>query len=297
MVRTEKKRPPGASPGRWGDLPLRVASALLLAPVALACLWFGGLPWTILLALAALGLAQEWSHLMGTRPVGAAGLALAATLLAATLLTTGGAALGGATLGGAALGGQAGLALGLLALGLAAVAALGRRGDLAAGVPYLGLALIALAWLRADADAGRANVLFVLLIVWASDIGAYCVGRLLGGPKLAPRISPAKTWSGAIGGLAAAMAVGALTAALTTTGDEGGAAPLRALPVAALLGIASQSGDLLESALKRHYGVKDSGHLIPGHGGLLDRLDGLIAAAPVAALLAALLGRGMVLWQ
>lgn len=284
MARTGKGCSPG---GRWGDLPLRVASALLLAPVALACLWFGGLPWAALMALAAVGLAQEWSHLMGTRPAGAAGLALAATLLAATLLTT----------GGATLGGQAGLALGLLALGLVAVAALGRRSDLAAGVPYLGLALIALAWLRADAAAGRANVLFVLLIVWASDIGAYCVGRLLGGPKLAPRISPAKTWSGAIGGLAAAMTVGALTAALTGAGDEGSAAPLRALPVAALLGVASQSGDLLESALKRHYGVKDSGHLIPGHGGLLDRLDGLIAAAPVAALLAALLGRGMVLWQ
>ncbi len=156
------------------------------------------------------------------------------------------------------------------------------------GIGYILLAAAALAWLRAG---GRGSVLFVLLVVWTTDIGAYLVGRLVGGPRLAPSISPGKTWSGAFGGLACALVVGVGAAAF-------GDAPLAsALAVAAGLSIAAQGGDLLESGMKRHFGVKDSGRLIPGHGGLLDRLDGLLAAAPVAALLAAALGRGVELWR
>jgi phosphatidate cytidylyltransferase len=155
------------------------------------------------------------------------------------------------------------------------------------GVPYVGLAAASLVWLRFDPAVGRVNVLFVLLMVWASDIGAYLVGRLAGGPKLAPSISPGKTWSGAAGGVAASLLVAVALA---------GAAPWRAAIVAVVLSIVSQAGDLLESALKRHVGVKDSGRLIPGHGGLLDRLDGMLTAAPAAALLAAALGRGARLW-
>ncbi len=156
------------------------------------------------------------------------------------------------------------------------------------GIAYILVAAAALAWLRAG---GWGSVLFVLLVVWATDIGAYLVGRFVGGPRLAPRISPGKTWSGAAGGLASALAVG-LGVALLASGALG-----QALAVAAGLSIAAQVGDLLESGMKRHFGVKDSGRLIPGHGGLLDRLDGLLAAAPVAALLAAALGRGVELWQ
>jgi len=145
-----------------------------------------------------------------------------------------------------------------------------------------------LAWLR---TGGWGNVLFVLLVVWATDIGAYLIGRFGGGPRLAPRISPGKTWSGAAGGLASALAVGLGTALFSQ-------APLAgALFVAAGFSVAAQAGDLLESGMKRHFGVKDSGRLIPGHGGLLDRLDGLLAAAPVAALLAAAFGRGVELWR
>ncbi len=157
-----------------------------------------------------------------------------------------------------------------------------------AGVPYVGLAAAALVWLRFDPTAGRQNVLFLVLMVWASDIGAYVVGRFAGGPKLAPSISPGKTWSGAIGGVAAAVAV-----ASTMAGGPAGPVVL----VAIALSIVSQLGDLLESALKRRFGVKDSGRLIPGHGGLLDRLDGMLTAAPVAALLAVALGRGIELWR
>jgi phosphatidate cytidylyltransferase len=156
------------------------------------------------------------------------------------------------------------------------------------GLAYILLATGAFAWLR---TGGWGNVLFVLLVVWATDVGAYLVGRLIGGPRLAPRISPGKTWAGALGGLACALAVGGGAAWLSQAPAAG------ALAVAAGLSLAAQAGDLLESGMKRHFGVKDSGRLIPGHGGLLDRLDGLLAAAPVAALLAATLGRGVELWR
>jgi phosphatidate cytidylyltransferase len=163
-----------------------------------------------------------------------------------------------------------------------------------AGVPYIALATIALLWLRADPDFGRVNVLFVVLIVWTSDIGAYVTGRLLGGPRLAPAISPGKTWSGAIGALAAAAIAGLCIAA--GTGAMARGAFLTAPLVAAGLSVVAQAGDLLESALKRQLGVKDSGRTIPGHGGLFDRLDGMLTAAPAAALLAVFLGRGVELW-
>ena len=162
-----------------------------------------------------------------------------------------------------------------------------------AGVAYVLLAGVALLWLRADPVAGRADVLFLLLVVWAGDISAYLVGRWIGGPRLAPRISPGKTWSGSFGGLLAAIAVGVLTAHLTSEGLT----IWRSALVAALLGVVAQAGDLLESYVKRRLQVKDSSHLIPGHGGLFDRLDGVLAAAPMAALLALTLGRGVVLWQ
>ena len=154
-----------------------------------------------------------------------------------------------------------------------------------------GAATLALLWLRADPAVGLGNVLFVMLVVWASDIGAYMVGRLIGGPKLAPSISPGKTRSGAVGGLVSAMLIGLIAAEMTN-----GGAPLRAALEAGLLGIASQSGDLLESAIKRRAGVKDSGWILPGHGGLLDRLDGLLTAAPLAAIMALAAGQGMYLW-
>lgn len=159
-----------------------------------------------------------------------------------------------------------------------------RAAALAGGAWIIG-AGAALLWLRAGAAYGRGNVLFVLVVVWACDIGAYAVGRLIGGARLAPRISPGKTWSGAAGGLLVAAAAGAVA------GQGHGAL------VAAALAIAAQAGDLAESAAKRRAGVKDSGALIPGHGGLLDRVDGLLAAAPAAALLALAFGPGVALWQ
>jgi phosphatidate cytidylyltransferase len=225
---------PASASSRWRDLAPRAISAAVLAPIALACVWFGGLAFTLLIDVATVLLAVEWIRLC--RHVGARSLMVGGTL-------------------------------------------------------WIVLAAVALLWLRADLACGRANVMFLLLLVWASDIGAYLVGRLVGGPRLAPLISPGKTWSGAAGGIAAALLVGC-GAVWATTGDLTWAAA-----VALVLCVIGQLGDLTESWAKRRFGVKDSGTIIPGHGGLLDRLDALIAVAPFAALLALCLGRGVLLWE
>ena len=261
---------------QWGDLRARVLSAVVLAPIALACVWYGGPPWDALVAIAGAGLALEWVELCRVAPGAWPGFGVLAAVLAGTVL----AVAGWPQLGVAALLAGAGLVL------------MPDRWRLATGVPYAGVGAIALVWLRADPVAGRGNVIFLILAVWASDIGAYVAGRLLGGPKLAPLISPGKTWSGAAGGLVAAMLAGLAAAQVIAPG-----AALRAAMLAALIGAASQGGDLLESAIKRGFGVKDSGRLIPGHGGLMDRLDGLLTAAPVAAGLALVMGRGTTLWH
>ena len=265
------------SAGRWGDLRKRVLSAALLAPVALFCVWLGAEAWTALMAAAAIGLGMEWSVLCGMLPWRMPGLSVPLVLMLA---------------GTASVLDHERVALIFLAVGALAVWRIAARRSLAAGVLYVGIPVTALIWLRGSDSVGRADVLFLVFVVWASDIGAYAFGRAFGGPKLAPAISPGKTWSGAAGGLLAAMLVGEAVAAVLSPSALG-----RAASIACALGIASQAGDLLESWIKRQFNVKDSGRLIPGHGGLLDRLDGLLAAAPVAAILAMLLGRESVLWN
>jgi phosphatidate cytidylyltransferase len=271
-----------AATDRWSDLRKRTISAVVLAPLVLFCIWWGGLALTVLLLGGAFGMMWEWVALCGP------GVRLPPRLCAmlAVVVATVTAALGFAGIGLAVLGGGA-VVIVVLTAGM-------RRGWLlAAGVPYAGIGTIALLWLRADPAVGLPNLLFVLLAIWASDIGAYATGRLIGGPKLAPRVSPGKTWSGAIGGLMAAIAAGALLA----WSMDGVSLSWRVVAVSALIGAVGQAGDLLESQIKRVFGVKDSGTLIPGHGGLLDRVDALLTAVPVAALLALAAGRGVVLWQ
>jgi phosphatidate cytidylyltransferase len=252
--------------GPWGDLRLRVFSAVVLLPIGLGCLWIGGWAWAVLIGAASVGLAFEWAALCGASRWGLAAVMAIVTVLAATGFLH------------SALYGLVGF-----------IVPFPRRGGWiwpCMGVWYIGLTIVALIWLRGADDAGWDDVLFLLLVVWATDIAAYLAGRLIGGPKLAPAISPGKTWSGAIGGLAGALVVGWVAA----PGGFG-------LAVAAALSVVAQAGDLMESAIKRHFGVKDSGKLIPGHGGLLDRLDGVLTAAPAAALLALAMGRGVGFWQ
>ena len=151
------------------------------------------------------------------------------------------------------------------------------------GLPYVGIPCAAFILLRQTEPAGWIAIVFILAVVWATDVAAFFGGRAIGGPKLWPRVSPKKTWSGALSGLFAAIAAGGLTAMLTRAGH-----PAIGMLIAIPLSIAAQAGDLLESSLKRKFDVKDSGHIIPGHGGVLDRVDGLFGAAALAWLIAAL---------
>ena len=249
--------------------------------MALAAIWIGGAIFAGLVAVVTIGLAYEWLSLC-QQPVVSPEAGVFIALPVSVVLMAAGYTASAAVL----------LAVATLAA-IAMVRGLSSAKPLAFGIPYLGLGAVALVWLRQPVSGGGANVIVLLLIIWASDIGAYIIGRAFGGPRLAPKISPGKTWSGAFGGLLAAIATG-LAAALFL---GNGVLPWRCIALAALIGVVGQCGDLFESQLKRHFGVKDSGNLIPGHGGLLDRLDAVLTAAPAAALLALMLGRGVVLWE
>lgn len=273
--------PETASPP--GGLRLRLLSAAVLIPVALAGIYLGGWLLVLFVALGGVLLANEWDRLCGGDGVrGSVGIVHAGVILAAALLA-------GAEFFGAALA--------LTAVGAVGVSVIARQFERsaawpAAGVIYLALPIIAIIWLRGEPEAGRASILWLFVLVWATDTGALAVGRTLGGPRLAPRISPNKTWSGTVAGLASAAGVGALVGWIT---DDVGFALIIGLSVG--LSVVAQAGDLLESAVKRHYGVKDSGSMIPGHGGILDRADGLLLAAPAMAALAIFNDGSALLWR
>jgi phosphatidate cytidylyltransferase len=242
------------------SLGTRSLSALLLAPPVLAAIYFGP-PYSDVLVVVAAGLMMwEWARLCSRGRFDlASGLTIVAMVFAVLL--------------GAFA--QLEAAFAALAVGAAGAAGLGySRGRerafwLGLGVVYLGLACLAFQWLRVP---GRDLVIWLLLVIWATDIGAYFAGRSIGGPKLAPRISPKKTWAAAaVAGLAGIWL------------DDFKPLPWNLL-LAMVLAVVSQMGDLLESHLKRRYDAKDSSNLIPGHGGVLDRTDGLMAASLMLAL-------------
>uniref|UniRef100_UPI0035B5657D phosphatidate cytidylyltransferase n=1 Tax=Komagataeibacter xylinus TaxID=28448 RepID=UPI0035B5657D len=263
----------GKKSGNWKDLRARVLSAAVLVPCVALCVWAGGLLYGALIVLAMAGMAMEWARLFGfgleTRR-GQLCLAWAACV------------------GGTALAGHWGGAL------LVMVAAVVLGPALWAGQVAIGCAGLSLLWLRYMSEPGAGVVLFLVACVALSDTGAYMTGRVFGGPKLAPRISPAKTWSGSIGGMCCAVLGGMLIAAMLPGALPG--AVWRGALFGGLVAIAAQIGDLGESALKRACNVKDSGTILPGHGGLLDRFDGLLVAAPMAALLSLGAAGGIAFW-
>ncbi|MFZ5737842.1 MAG: phosphatidate cytidylyltransferase [Pseudomonadota bacterium] len=265
------------------NLIQRIAAALVLAPGAIAIAWLGGWPWAVLATLVAIGLFVEWLGI-----VGAARDFRVLVLGCLCLIVCG---LGLAF-------GKPAPALVAAVLGVGGLTLLGDqpRRWTATGLGYAAAALIASILVRLDPDHGFAALVLVLLVVWGADIGGYFAGRTIGGPKLWPRVSPKKTWAGAIGGLVLSLVVG-LGFGLAGFGKV---VPL--LVLAAVLSTASQLGDLLESAVKRRFGVKDSSHIIPGHGGLMDRLDGYVAAVVVAVLIGLTrapldgIGGGLMVW-
>lgn len=280
------EEPPGLSilAGR-SNLVLRIVSSLVLAPVAIAAAWFGGVVFVAFWTIAAVIVLWEWQTLVcghdrnSVLAVGAAALIGAAAVLIV---------------------GWFGIAIALVALGGFAIAALAsreRRGWCVAGLVYAAAILIAPVLLRRDASFGFAAIMLLFVIVWLTDIAAYFAGRAIGGPKLMPRVSPKKTWSGAVGGTLAGV-VGAVGVAHMSS-----VASLAAVAgVALVISVVSQGGDLLESAIKRRFNTKDASQLIPGHGGLMDRLDGFVAAAVAGALIGLMHGglhapaRGLMVW-
>ena len=281
---TERKTAPAAVAEQGArNLVVRVIAALVLAPTAIAIAYVGRWPWTGLVTLGAIGLYVEWLMVVGRvhqkRVVAAGVIALA---------------LGGISLAG----GRIDAAIVVLVVGFAAVDLLSSKphGWPAAGFVYAASAQIASVLVRLDQTHGFVALMLILLVVWVTDIGDYFAGRGIGGPKLWPRVSPKKTWAGAVGGFAASLAVSGAFVAF----HLGNTGPL--LGLGAALSIFSQLGDLFESAVKRRFGVKDSSHIIPGHGGLLDRLDGFVAAVIIAAIVGLLrggvdgVGRGLMIW-
>jgi phosphatidate cytidylyltransferase len=281
---TESETASKTAAGQEGrNLLSRIVAALVMAPLAIAIAYAGGWLWTGLVTAAAIGLYVEWLAVIGMRTLR---LVVLGVLI---LLGVGLVDAGHIT---------ATYVFGLVALGILAVAIVSsdRRAWAAIGIAYALAASIASSAVRLDQAWGFAALMLVLLVVWATDIGGYFAGRLIGGPKLWPRVSPKKTWAGAIGGFVASLGVAGGFAAA----GLGTAAPL--LGLGAILSIASQIGDLFESAVKRRFGVKDSSHIIPGHGGLMDRLDGFVAAIVLAAIFGFLrggadgVGRGLMVW-
>jgi phosphatidate cytidylyltransferase len=253
-----------------------------MLPLVLGVVWLGGWPFAIMAALLSGGMAVEWARLCAKSSIriswimaGVAGCAVLASSFGHGFISV-----------------VVVLAGTLLIWGLARSEKIDGALLTALGVPYLSCAGISLVWLRSLPENGLETVICLVGIVVAMDIGAFAVGRTFGGPKMAPFISPGKTWSGLMGGALCASGIG-LSAAIFSGLNNVWVYAL----AGCLLGLAAQGGDLIESALKRRYNVKDSGTIIPGHGGLLDRLDGFLTVAPLAGLMVWIYGGSPILWK
>jgi phosphatidate cytidylyltransferase len=265
----------GSAPQRFGpDLWPRVAAAVAMGSVAVAATWIGGFLFAAFWWLASIVVLWEWQRLVGGERLIVARVVAGAVALALAALSA---------LHDSIAGVVAALILGAAVVGWIAG---GRQGIwAAAGVLYAGALVASVGLLRVSPSFGMASILWLFAVVWGADIAAYFAGRLIGGPRLWPRVSPGKTWAGAIVGAFAGAVLGLMLAAWTNR-----LAALFWLGLATA--IVSELGDLFESALKRRFGVKDSSGLIPGHGGLMDRLDAFTSASFFAAVVAILHPKG-----
>lgn len=254
---------------------------MVMVPLSVLAVWPGSWWLAAYLAVVCAAMCWEWAHICTPR-CAEVGIAMLAAGAAGPLLVV--------LFGFTAVLWLVGGALIVLVL-LALVGRMDNRVICIAGLPYVVMGISCIGALRADPVAGMATVYWAATSVVATDVGAYFVGRSVGGPKLAPHLSPNKTWSGLLGGMACAALVGVLTAVIVD-----GSWILLAVCSAVLAAIA-QGGDLIESMLKRHFKVKDASQLIPGHGGFLDRFDGYLTAMPAAALMAVISGGSPVTWQ
>lgn len=262
-------------------LRARILSALVMAPPALFAVWWGGTAFAALVAVAVAIMCWEWDTIV-TKTFGWSGRVAAMGCVVAVGLSL--------------MAPGAALAI-VLASAVAAAALAPGQGDrprLWAGLGplYAGLPAVALVWLRGDGEIGRQTMVWLMLLVWATDIGAYAAGRTIGGPLLLPAVSPKKTWAGLIGGVVSAAAVGVATAFVL------GLPHMVAVAAGSgALAVVAQAGDLMESWVKRRWNVKDSSNIIPGHGGVLDRVDGLLAAALAVAVASLASGTAVLQWQ
>lgn len=252
----------------------------MLGPLVLVCVWKGEIWFAILIAIVFVAGGGEWRKLAKLESLRVGTLLILGPLFILVAIFV------------------AGTTVGLLGLGLALLMAIGSIGSTwaerrwaAVALLHLGCATLALFVLRQAPDMGRDLVFMLFGSVWLSDIGGYVAGRLIGGPKLAPRVSPGKTWSGFVGAITFTVGGAFVFLAVTKTSN------FELLLLAAVLSLATQAGDLFESWVKRRFDVKDSGNLIPGHGGVLDRVDGLLFAAPVFALFILTSEWRLSLWQ
>jgi phosphatidate cytidylyltransferase len=266
---TAAEEPPSSEhPARAWDMGKRLGSGVVFAAITIVFAWMGLLAFALMVLVVGLLMCWEWGRVVRNTEFDLTLVVQAAAVASATALT----AFGYAALG-----------LSVLFIGAIIIVPLqfGERPIFSAlGVLYCGLPAVALLWLRGDEPMGFLSVLFIFLVVWATDTAAFVAGRLIGGPRLAPRISPHKTWAGLAGGVAAA----GITAAVFALAI--GALPGSFFLIGLAMGLIAQAGDLIESALKRTFGVKDASNLIPGHGGFLDRLDGIVTVAVATALAA-----------
>lgn len=265
----DRSAPAAAPSRRWGDLGVRAMSAAVLIVLALVTTQRGGASFLLFWLLAALAVNWEWQRMSGGAWLSPR-FALGGTTLVLMALTSS----------------RPSAALTLLilvagALGSATLAGVGKRVWAAGGLCYAGALLLAVLWLRESFPYGTRSIVWLFATVWATDCFAYFGGRLIGGRKLWPRVSPSKTWSGTLTGVGLGGAIGAF-AALRGLPESSAVLPVLLLSFAAAA--LSQAGDAFESAIKRTFNVKDSSWLIPGHGGVMDRLDGFIAAAVFAVL-------------